>query len=215
MAVVRILGIDPGTSVVGFGCLELRETAAPIGRAPMALRAGNVVRAGPGDQTLLVLDAGVLRLGSHRPIAERLRRLAQDMAALLERLQPQELALEEAFYGKSVQSALRIGEARGVVLAESARRDVAVHQFAPARIKRCITGGGAASKEAVAAMVLRLLPAGPWRRSRLPGDATDALAVALTRAEMRRSPLTRLTATDRTRRPDDRSAGHPKGREDP
>ena len=71
----------------------------------------------------------------------------------------------------------------------AARRQVEVHQFAPARIKRCITGGGAASKEAVANMVLRLLPEGPWRRDGLAVDATDALAAALTRAEMRRSPL--------------------------
>lgn len=189
MAVVRILGIDPGTVVVGFGCLEVREAAVPVGPVPVALRAANAVRMGPRDPTLRVLDAGVLRLGGRRSIAERLSRLAKEVADLLDRLQPQELALEEAFHGKSVQSAFRIGEARGVVLAESARRAVQVHQFAPARIKRCITGGGAASKDAVANMILRLLPEGPWRGRALPVDATDALAAALTRAEMRRSPL--------------------------
>jgi crossover junction endodeoxyribonuclease RuvC len=106
------------------------------------------------------------------------------------------LALEEAFCGKSVQSALRIGEARGVVLAEASRAGLGIHEYAPARIKRCVTGRGDATKDVVADMVLRQL--GPATSSMtpslgsLPRDASDALAAALTRVEERRSPLLQI-----------------------
>lgn len=190
MAVVRILGVDPGTVVVGYGCLEMEVDPdhGDRGQLSLALRADNTVRASSGG-TLRLLDAGAIRLGSDRaPLAERLLALSHHLVRLLALLSPGELALEEAFFGKSVQSALRIGEARGVVLAESARCGLPVHQFAPARIKKCITGQGNAQKETVAAMVRQLL-AGTRELGELPADATDALAVALCRAEQRRSPL--------------------------
>jgi len=193
VAFVRILGIDPGTVVVGFGCLELRgERRTPVtGGAPLALRAANAVRAGAGGGSeVRIVDCGVLRLGRSRCLPDRLLALSEQLRTLLERLQPDELALEEAFHGKSVPSTLRIGEARGVVLAEAARAALAIHQYAPARIKRCVTGAGDAGKDAVAAMVLQqlggLLPATGPAFSR---DTTDALAVAFTRMEERRSPL--------------------------
>lgn len=191
MAVVRILGIDPGTVVVGFGCIEMGAAAAPRATAlpPMGLRAANVVRLqNQGD--LRVIDAGTLRLGRRGDaMAERLCQLALGFAALLDRLAPGEIALEEAFFGKSVQSALRIGEARGVVLAEAGRRGLPVHQFAPSRVKRCITGKGSADKATVAAMLRQLLPPVVFTAADAAADTTDALAVALTRAEVRRSPL--------------------------
>jgi len=203
MAAVRILGIDPGTLVVGFGCLEaefgMHRRAA--GSVPLALRAGNVVRLDSGTSgDVRVLDLGVLRLGAkNAALPLRLLALAEQFRSLLERLCPTEIALEEAFYGKSVQAALRIGEARGVVLAESARAGLTVHQFAPARVKRSVTGNGAASKQSVAAMVGQLLPQGRSGSGRgtftgVPADATDAIAVALTRLEQRRSPLAQLAA---------------------
>jgi len=202
MAVVRILGIDPGTQVVGFGCLEFE--VAPEARAasgtPLALRGGNVVRIGGGVSTneLRLLEAGVFRLGGRdTSIANRLLSLAEQFRDLLARLRPDEVALEEAFAGKSPQAALRIGEARGVVLAESARGGLLVHQFAPARVKRCVTGNGAASKEAVAAMVGNLVAAARVApQAALPKDATDAVAVAFTRVEQRRSPLAMAAAID-------------------
>lgn len=198
MAVVRILGIDPGTLVAGFGCLEA-EFGAPrraTGAVPLALRAGNVVRLGAaGSGDVRVLELGVLRLGGRdASLSVRLLALAEQFRVLLQRLRPTEIALEEAFSGKSVQAALRIGEARGVVLAESARAGLAVHQFAPARVKRSVTGNGAASKQSVAAMVGQLLPAGRRAFADVPADATDAIAVALARLEQRRSPLHRLAS---------------------
>jgi crossover junction endodeoxyribonuclease RuvC len=201
VAVVRILGVDPGTVVVGYGCLEMEVDPPPGDRSrmPLALRADNTMSS-PGLSAVRVLDAGAIRLGSDRaPLERRLLALSELLAKLLSELCPGELALEEAFFGKSVQSALRIGEARGVVLAESARRGLPVHQFAPARIKRCITGQGNAQKETVAAMVCQLL-AGTRELGDLPADATDALAVALCRAEQRRSPLLQANARGNARR---------------
>ncbi len=193
MAAIRILGIDPGTQVVGFGCLDLffESGAANAGAAPLAMRASNVVRAGSGADRLRPVECGVLRLGGRNDeVAHRLRELADQFRELIARLAPHELALEEAFHGKSAQSALRIGEARGVVLAEAARAELEIHQYAPARIKRCVTGRGDASKEVVADMVARQLgPAGIQAIAGMPRDASDALAAALTRVEERRSPL--------------------------
>ena len=187
---MRILGIDPGTQVVGYGCLEvpdmvLARTGGSGGEVPLAHRPGNVISgaAAAAGQPAVVAQ-GTLRLGrSKEPLAARLGRLAEGLMALLDRLGPDEIALEEAFYGKSVQSALRIGEARGVIIAEASRRGVEVHQFPPARIKRAVTGNGAASKDQVAEMVVCLLR---LRSLPEPRDVSDALAAAVCRAEQRR-----------------------------
>lgn len=193
MAVVRILGIDPGTRVVGYACLEVATADARAAGAavPLALRASNVVRAGGGSHDARLLAAGVLRLGGRDDaIGARLHALATQFRALVRDLQPTEVALEEAFHGKSVQAALRIGEARGVVLAEATGLGLDVHQFAPARIKRCVTGNGAADKSTVAAMVKQFVrPSEAALVDGLPADATDAVAVAWTRYEVRRSPM--------------------------
>jgi crossover junction endodeoxyribonuclease RuvC len=198
VAVVRILGIDPGTVVVGYGVLEVAIGGSGVGAGsaalPLALRASNVVHAGAGTGDVRLVAAGVLRLGGRgAELPHRLLALAMQFRSLLAAQVPTELALEQAFQGKSVQAALRIGEARGVVLAEAAAAGLAVHQFAPARVKRCVTGNGAAAKESVAAMVQHLVRrAGQAIVAGLPADATDAVAVAWTRVEERRSPLASL-----------------------
>jgi crossover junction endodeoxyribonuclease RuvC len=196
VAVVRILGIDPGTQVVGYGVLEVAIGGTPCnhGAVPLALRASNVVHAGGGASDVRLVAVGVLRLGNRAvELPARLLALAMQFRSLLAAQAPTELALEQAFQGKSVQAALRIGEARGVVLAEAAAAGVTVHQFAPARVKRCVTGNGAAAKEAVASMVQQLVRrAGQPVVAGLPADATDAIAVAWTRLEERRSPLAAL-----------------------
>ncbi|MBL8751170.1 MAG: crossover junction endodeoxyribonuclease RuvC [Planctomycetes bacterium] len=197
MAVVRILGIDPGTRVVGFGCLEITigVPARPSQTSPLAMRGSNVVSAAASSGSdLRFVEAGVLRLGGRdAELDRRLLSLAEQFRALVDRLRPTQVALEEAFAGKSAQAALRIGEARGVVIAESARTGLPVRQFAPARVKRCVTGNGAASKETVAAMVDQLVLGGRGSVARgLPADASDAVAVALAWVEMQRSPLQML-----------------------
>ena len=178
---------------MGYACLEVATADARAAGAavPLALRASNVVRAGGGSHDARLLAAGVLRLGGRDDaIGARLHALATQFRALVRDLQPTEVALEEAFHGKSVQAALRIGDARGVVLAEATGLGLDVHQFAPARIKRCVTGNGAADKSTVAAMVKQFVrPSEAALVDGLPADATDAVAVAWTRYEVRRSPM--------------------------
>ena len=200
VAATRILGIDPGTQVVGYGCLEWvgsssSEAAGAPAARPLAMRGSNVVRpaarGAAGAGAVRLVGAGVLRLGKRgAELTTRLLSLSEQFVAVVRELAPTELAIEEAFFGKSVQAALRIGEARGVVLTEAARSGLAVQQFSPARIKRCVAGHGAARKESVASMLHQLLPelAGAGGAS-LPADATDALAVAWTGLEALRSPL--------------------------
>ena len=140
-----------------------------------------------------LVTAGVLRLGRRGvDLTERLLSLSVQFAGLIRELAPGEVAIEEAFFGKSVQSALRIGEARGVVLAEAARSGLDVFQYTPARVKRCVAGHGAARKQSVASMLAQNLPEmATALPGDLPEDATDALAVAWTRLEELRSPLLR------------------------
>ncbi len=187
---VRILGIDPGTITVGVACVEIEErspSTAVVGAArPLAMRASNVVRAGrPSSSGTRVLAAEAIRLGRRDPVGLRLARLVDALRDYLVRLDPHELALEEAFHGKSAQSALRIGEARGVILATAYAHGIEVHQYPPARIKRAVAGHGGASKEAVAEMACRSLGI---RSLAGPADVADALAVALCRVEERQAP---------------------------
>jgi crossover junction endodeoxyribonuclease RuvC len=181
---VRILGIDPGTVTVGYGCLLVADADAVREVAPsrLAHRAANVVSVRSGRSDAQVVEAGALALGRSAAIEVRLGRLAQQLAALIVRLRPDQLALECAFAGKSVQAALRIGEARGVVLAQAHQAGISVVQITPARVKRCLTGHGGASKDAVASMTQQLLG---LREPVRPLDVADALAVAYACAEAR------------------------------
>ena len=147
-----VLGIDPGTRVVGWGAIELTA------RGPRMLAAG-VVRAGTGD------------------LPQRLGLIRRELDRLIELYRPFVVAVEEAFAHKNIQSALRIGEARGVVLSCAAAVGVAVHQYPPAAAKKALVGNGAAHKTQVAAMVARRLE---LTEAPKPLDASDALALALT-----------------------------------
>jgi len=181
---MRILGIDPGTYVVGFGCVEfVAHGDAPPAPTRQALAVANAISAAPGRGRVRLLDAGVLALGSKSaPIEDRLFTLGRELSSLLDRLEVDEVALEEAFYKKSVSSALRIGEARGVILAGCRAKGLRIRQFSPARVKRAVAGHGSASKEAVARMVCQQLAVPIPNGSH---DVTDALAVAFCRASER------------------------------
>ena len=149
-----VFGVDPGTVVLGYGV---------------------VATAGRGNRAL---DYGVIRAPRRGGLdyADRLRRIADGLAEQLDRFPVDVLALEEAFFGKSVQSALRIGEARGIVLLAAARAGIPVAQYTPATIKKAVTGKGGAAKEQVQEMVR--LSLGLATRP-APADAADALAIAL------------------------------------
>lgn len=147
-----ILGIDPGTAVMGFGVL---------------MEEGPQVR---------LLESGAIRFPAGDDHTLKLRAIFRETMAIIERHHPDELAIEAQFFGKNVQSMLKLGRAQGVAIAAALQRDLAVTEYAPKRVKQSITGNGNATKEQVAAMLLSIL-----RIPELPAstDATDAVAVAV------------------------------------
>ncbi|HHI80692.1 MAG TPA: crossover junction endodeoxyribonuclease RuvC [Planctomycetes bacterium] len=174
---MRVLGIDPGTRKVGFGFLDQLEPRHPNQRAG---RCGNLVRplfsGGRNLASPVPGGAGILSLGSSQvPIQTRLQILARGLRELIREWRPDVIAVEEAFFGKSVQAALRIGESRGVVLLIAAESGLPVVQYSPAVIKKRVSGNGRASKAQLAQALSASLPI---QVEDLAEDATDALAIA-------------------------------------
>jgi len=179
---MRILGIDPGSRVLGYGCIDVDVRPQEGGRTGVLYPSlsNQVSLHGITTGAFHLVDAGVVRAGSSdQGLPERLLRIGSGIDQLIARLAPSTLALEEAFFGKSVQAALRIGEARGVVLLCAARARVKIAQYSPARVKRSVTGAGAAQKDQVGRWVQHYLG---LRAPPTPLDASDALAVALCHA---------------------------------
>lgn len=147
-----ILGLDPGTTVMGYGVL--------------------LVAAGK----ISVLQYGVIRLDKYESHELRLKKIFERVLTLVEEFKPDEVALEAPFFGKNVQSMLKLGRAQGVAMAAALYRDVPITEYAPRKVKQAVTGNGNASKEQVSAMILAML-----HLKEKPEflDATDALAVAL------------------------------------
>lgn len=150
-----IMGIDPGTNVMGYGILGVNGKKAEV----------------------IVL--GVIELSKFESHYKRLHRIFERVTGLAEQYLPDEVALEAPFFGKNVQSMLKLGRAQGVAMAAVLNRDIPVAEYAPRTIKMAVTGNGQASKEQVANMLRHLLD---MRDKDVPKflDATDALAVALT-----------------------------------
>ncbi|MFS8543914.1 MAG: crossover junction endodeoxyribonuclease RuvC [Limnochordales bacterium] len=149
---MRILGIDPGTAVTGFGVIE-------DGRPPRAL------------------EYGAIRTPAGMQEAQRLARIHARVQELITALSPDVLAVEQVFFNKNIQSALAVGQARGVVLLCAAQRGIPVHEYTPLEIKLAVTGQGRADKRQVGYMIRALLGLEAVPR---PDDVADALAVAVT-----------------------------------
>ena len=147
-----IIGIDPGTQILGYGLLK------QIGRQ------------------IEVLQYGVIHLDKYDHHALRLRKIHERISQLIEQYAPDEMALEAPFYGKNVQSMLKLGRAQGVAMIAALVKDIPITEYAPKKVKQSVTGNGNASKEQVAQMLVSQL-----NISEVPEklDATDALAVAL------------------------------------
>lgn len=148
-----VLGVDPGTAITGYG----------------------LVRRVGGRQVKLV-DYGVIRTPSDRPMAERLRQIYHDLSDVIAGAQPDEAAVEELFFSRNVTTALTVGQARGVAMLAAAEAGLPVHEYKPAEIKQAVVGYGNASKEQVQEMVRVLLGITEIPR---PDDAADAVAVAI------------------------------------
>jgi crossover junction endodeoxyribonuclease RuvC len=149
---MTILGVDPGTLITGYGVIRTNGS------------------------TLKVLDVGIIKNDSKEKMPLRLRRIYTELCRVIETYHPDELAIETAFYSKNAQSALKIGQARGVLILAGVNFEVPITEYSPREIKKSVVGNGAASKEQVQFMMKTLL-----RLATTPKffDATDALAVAV------------------------------------
>lgn len=155
---IRILGIDPGSQRTGVGIIDVDEAgrARHVHHLPLVLL-------GEGD------------------FAQRLKRLLHGLSALIEEYRPDEVAIERVFVGKSADSALKLGQARGAAISAVVLRDLPVHEYAPTEIKLALVGKGGADKVQVQHMVGVMLNL----KGKLQPDAADALAVAITHAHVR------------------------------
>jgi crossover junction endodeoxyribonuclease RuvC len=159
-----ILGIDPGTTIMGYGILRI------INNKP-ALEA-----------------MGVLELSKYDNHYLKLQHIFERVTGLIDQYHPDELAIEAPFFGKNVQSMLKLGRAQGVAMAAALNRDLPIFEYAPLKIKMSITGNGNAAKEQVADMLKRYLKIPS--ASMLPQlDATDGLAAALCHFFQTNSPV--------------------------
>lgn len=147
-----ILGIDPGTMVMGFGLLQQKGKA------------------------LSIIRMDVIKLNKLPNQAMKLKMIFEKMLELIDEYHPDELAIEAPFFGKNVQSMLKLGRAQGVAMAAALYRDIPIFEYAPRTIKQTITGNGSASKEQVSKMLQAML-----KFEEMPKyfDATDALAAAV------------------------------------
>lgn len=127
-------------------------------------------------RTVQLIAADAIRFPPGDDHALKLRSIFKHVSAIIEQHKPDELAIEAQFFGKNVQSMLKLGRAQGVAIAAALQRDLAVVEYAPKRVKQSITGNGNASKEQVAAMLLSILA---LRSLPSSTDATDAVAVAV------------------------------------
>jgi crossover junction endodeoxyribonuclease RuvC len=149
---MRVLGIDPGTAATGYGIVEEREGS------------------------LHAIRFGAITSPASLPFAQRLLRIHRDLRTLLTDLRPDCAAVEAVFFARNVQSALRLGQARGVALLALAEAGIPIHEYSALEVKKAVTSFGQAQKEQVQRMVQMLLrlPEAPH-----PADAADALAIAI------------------------------------
>ena len=148
-----ILGIDPGTNLMGYGVLQITNSKPSV------------------------ITLGVIDLRKYANHYLKLAHIHERVSGIIQSYLPDELAIEAPFFGKNVQSMLKLGRAQGVAMAAALERDIPITEYVPLKIKMAITGNGQASKEQVADMLKRMLKlnnemTGPFL------DATDALAAA-------------------------------------
>ncbi len=152
---MRILGVDPGTIFTGYGIIDF------------------------GNNELQYVSAGVIKISVTKEMSPRLETIYNELNKLIKQFKPDEFALETAFYGKNVQSALKIGYARGVSMLVAIHNDLAIKEYSPREIKKSVVGNGASSKDQVQFMIKKLLAI---RKTKMKFDESDALAVAVCHA---------------------------------
>lgn len=168
-----IIGIDPGTNIMGYGIISVQH------------------------KQMKMLAAGVLKLDKIDDHHLKLKRIFEKLLQLVEAYKPDECAIEAPFFGKNVQSMLKLGRAQGVAIAAALYRQIPVYEYSPRKIKMSVTGRGASTKEQVAAMLQRIASF-----ETLPKylDATDALAVAVCHALQLNPSATSTSASRKSKK---------------
>lgn len=163
-----ILGIDPGTRIMGYGLIRVE------------------------GMRFSFVDMGVLNLSKETDTLVKLERIHEEVIRLIDQYSPDCLSIETPFYGKNVQSLIKLGRAQGVAIAAAMSKGVQVYEYAPLKIKQALTGNGSASKEQVCAMVFRVLGLDMSQPRFL--DATDAMAAAICHGNHSRFSIIENTA---------------------
>ena len=161
---MRILGIDPGIAIVGFGLIESDRGA------------------------MRMLQYGAVTTEAGLPLATRLVQFEDDMRALIQQLRPDEIAIEELFFSKNITTGIAVAHGRGVVLCTAERLGVPIFEYTPMQVKQAVVGYGLAEKRQVMDMTKRLLK---LKAVPKPDDAADALAIAICHARSATSLLRR------------------------
>ncbi len=147
-----IIGVDPGTQVTGYGVIAV------------------------SGQQISLIQYGVIHLSKYSTHELKLKKIFERITQLITEYLPDEMAIEDPFYGKNPQSMLKLGRAQGVAMAAALARDIPIVEYAPKKIKQSVTGSGSASKEQVAFMLEKILK---MELSREYMDATDGIAIAI------------------------------------
>ena len=157
-----IIGIDPGTRITGYGIIKYN------------------------NNSFIRIASGSINLPADKPIPKRLEIIYSELNKILKRHKPDEFAIETAFYGKNVQSAMKIGYARGVSILCALHNSVPASEYSPREVKKSVVGKGAASKEQVSFMIKTLLNI---KSEKIKVDESDALAIALCHAFRMKTPV--------------------------
>ena len=159
---MRILGIDPGIAIVGFGLIE-----ADRGRTQL-------------------LNYGAITTPAGLPLARRLVQIEQDMEALIAQLKPDAIAVEELFFSNNITTGIAVAHGRGIILCTAEKSGVPLYEYTPMQVKQAVVGYGSADKHQVMEMTRRILK---MEKGARPDDAADAIAIALCHARSSTSLL--------------------------
>jgi len=166
---LRILGIDPGTNFMGYAVISIQ------------------------DETIQCICLGTVRMKKYNTQQEKLKHIFQRIRQLVKEYHPEHMSIEAPFFGKNVQSMLKLGRAQGVAIAAAITAEVPVSEYSPKKIKLAITGNGNAAKEQVQAMLTQLVVIDKPEKSL---DASDALAAAVCHYYQSQSPLSGMKNYD-------------------
>ena len=160
---MKILGIDPGTGICGFGVVEITKTNKPVAK-----------------------DFGVIATPPHTPLPERLEDIYNSMNEIIEQDKPDLISIEKLFFSKNITTGISVAEARGICLLAAKQHDLPMYEYTPNEIKKTLTGYGSAGKKQMQEMVRIQLG---LKEVPKPDDAADALAAAITHLLSSRADL--------------------------